>query len=80
MRSCRGCASYARRLAEIVLATVYDPSDGHRQRGKLRSAALNSRPQLVRALDAAPTELAERHGAIVADVHGRFLGHGGQRR
>lgn len=60
----------------IVLTTVYDPSDGT---GKVTSSGLPpwpAGPELVQALNAALTDLAERHGAIVADVHGRFLGHG----
>lgn len=60
----------------IVLTTVYDPSDGT---GRIPSGALppwTDGPALVRALNAALTELAERHGAVVADVHGGFLGHG----
>jgi hypothetical protein len=31
---------------------------------------------VLRALNAALTGLARRHGALVADVHGWFLGHG----
>jgi hypothetical protein len=31
---------------------------------------------VVQALNAALTGLARRHGALVADVHGWFLGHG----
>ena len=31
---------------------------------------------MVQALNAALTGLARRHGALVADVHGWFLGHG----
>ena len=33
-------------------------------------------PAVVQALNAALTGLARRHGALVADVHGWFLGHG----
>ena len=31
---------------------------------------------LVQALNTALAEMAGHHGAVVADVHGRFLGHG----
>jgi len=60
----------------VVVTTVYDPSDGT---GEIASAGLPpwpAGPGLIRALNTALTELAERHGAIVADVHGAFLGHG----
>jgi lysophospholipase L1-like esterase len=60
----------------IVLTTVYDPSDGT---GEVASAGLPPWPAgttMIRKLNAALADLAERHGAIVADVHGRFLGHG----
>ena len=62
---------------QIVVSTVYDPSDGT---GDLAAAGLvppwPEGPALVQALNAALTGLAGRHGAVVADVHGRFLGHG----
>jgi lysophospholipase L1-like esterase len=59
----------------IVVTTVYDPSDGT---GQVASAGLfwPEGSALVRSLNTALTDLAQRHGAVVADVHGRFLGHG----
>ena len=60
----------------IVLTTVYDPSD---DTGAVPGGALPpwpDAPRLVRALNATLTDLAERHGAVVADVHAHFLGHG----
>ena len=60
----------------IVLTTVYDPSDGT---GAVPGGALPAwpdGPDLVRALNAVLVELANRHGAVVADVHAHFLGHG----
>ena len=63
--------------ARIVVTTVYDPSDGT---GDDDAAGLlwpwPEGPAVVRALNAALTGLARRHGALVADVHGWFLGHG----
>jgi lysophospholipase L1-like esterase len=62
--------------AVIVLTTVYDPSDGT---GAVPSNVLppwTDGPRLIRALNAELGELAERHGALLADVHGHFLGHG----
>jgi lysophospholipase L1-like esterase len=60
----------------VVLTTVYDPSDGT---GAVPGHGLppwSDGPGLVRALNAALTQVAHRHGALVADVHARFLGHG----
>jgi lysophospholipase L1-like esterase len=60
----------------VVVTTVYDPSDGT---GAVPSGGLPpwpNGPRLVRALNAELSGLAGRHGAVVADVHARFLGHG----
>ena len=61
---------------ELVLGTVYDPSDGT---GDAASVGLPPWPDVVEvlaALNAALREVASEHGAAVADIHGRFLGHG----
>jgi GDSL-like Lipase/Acylhydrolase family len=62
--------------APIVVATVYDPSDGSGDAGRLGlppwPAALDRLAELNHALQA----FAAAHGALVADVHARFLGHG----
>lgn len=61
----------------IVISTVYDPSDGT---GSIGSGELMmSWPGGLAALaelNAALAGLAARHGAALADVHARFLGHG----
>jgi lysophospholipase L1-like esterase len=60
----------------VVVTTVYDPSDGT---GFVANAGLPPWPEgseAVRALNAALVEVARRHGALVADVHRAFLGHG----
>ncbi|GIJ75473.1 SGNH/GDSL hydrolase family protein [Virgisporangium ochraceum] len=60
----------------IVVSTVYDPSDGT---GEVPGSGLTpwpNGPDLVDTLNAALRDLAGRHGAVVADVHRRFLGHG----
>jgi lysophospholipase L1-like esterase len=69
-----------RRLAgpatPIVLSTVYDPSDGT---GDASSAGMPPWPDGLDALAALNEELrrlADRYGAVVADVHAAFLGHG----
>ena len=63
--------------ARIVVTTVYDPRDGT---GDADATGLLSPwpegPAVLRALNAALTGLARRHDALVADVHGWFLGHG----
>jgi lysophospholipase L1-like esterase len=60
----------------IVVATVYDPSDGSGDAGRLGLPpwpdALDRLAELNQALQA----LAAAHGALVADIHARFLGHG----
>lgn len=61
----------------IVVSTVYDPSDGTGQPGP--DAFLPpwpGGPALVRDLNAGLGRLADRHDAVIADVHRRFLGHG----
>jgi lysophospholipase L1-like esterase len=60
----------------VIVSTVYDPSDGT---GELPTTSLPpwpDGPAVLGALNAALRDLAERHGAILADVHGAFLGHG----
>jgi lysophospholipase L1-like esterase len=60
----------------VVVSTVYDPSDGT---GEIATAGLPAWPQglaLIRTLNTTLVDLAHRHGAMAADVHGRFLGHG----
>jgi lysophospholipase L1-like esterase len=62
--------------AVVVLGTVYDPSDGTGDAARL---ALPPWPDAVRVigdLNAALRALADEHGIRVADIHGRFLGHG----
>ncbi|TMM41904.1 MAG: hypothetical protein E6F99_01820 [Actinobacteria bacterium] len=59
-----------------MVTTVYDPSDGT---GEVAASGLppwRDGPALVEELNAALVDLAQRHGALVADVHGHFLGHG----
>jgi lysophospholipase L1-like esterase len=59
----------------VVVSTVYDPSDGT---GAVPSGLppWPDGPRLVRRLNARLTDLADRHGAVVADLHAHFLGHG----
>ena len=62
--------------ARIVVTTVYDPSDGTGDADATGLWPWPEGPAVLRALNAALTGLARRHGALVADVHGWFLGHG----
>ncbi len=60
----------------ILLGTVYDPSDGT---GEAWRVGLPPWPEVVDVLaelNAALRAVAEEHGALVADIHARFLGHG----
>ena len=62
--------------APIVVATVYDPSDGSGDAGRLGLPPWPDALALLTELNWALRTLAEDHRALVADVHARFLGHG----
>jgi lysophospholipase L1-like esterase len=62
--------------APIVVATVYDPSDGSGDAGRLGLPPWPEALELLTELNRALRTLAEHHQALVADVHARFLGHG----
>jgi lysophospholipase L1-like esterase len=62
--------------APIVIATVYDPSDGSGDADRLGLPPWPEALELLAELNRALRALAAEHGALVADVHGRFLGHG----
>ncbi len=60
----------------VVVGTVYDPSDGT---GETWRVGLPRWPDVVGVLgelNATLREVAGAHGAVVADVHAHFLGHG----
>ncbi|GAA1523658.1 hypothetical protein GCM10009827_045120 [Dactylosporangium maewongense] len=62
--------------ARVIVSTVYDPTDGT---GDLTWAGLPSWPgglEILAALNGAIRDAAARHGAVVADLHAAFLGHG----
>ena len=63
-------------MAPIVVATVYDPSDGTGDPVRLGLPVWPEAPDLLAELNQALRTLARGYGALVADVHGRFLGHG----
>jgi lysophospholipase L1-like esterase len=62
--------------APIIVATVYDPSDGSGDAGRLGLPPWPQALELLAALNRAVGALAAAHGALVADVHARFFGHG----
>jgi lysophospholipase L1-like esterase len=62
--------------APIVVATVYDPSDGSGDAGRLGLLPWPEVLELLAELNRVLRALAQDHQALVADVHGRFLGHG----
>jgi lysophospholipase L1-like esterase len=62
--------------APIVVATVYDPSDGSEDAGRLGLPPWPQALILLAELNQALRALATEHRALVADVHARFLGHG----
>lgn len=64
--------------ARVVVSTVYDPTDGT---GDLSWAGLPDVDEglaLLESMNAAIRTAAARHGAVVADLHVAFLGHGAQ--
>ena len=60
----------------IVVATVYDPSDGSGDAGRLGLPPWPDALDRLAELNQALRALAAAHGALVADIHARFLGHG----
>jgi lysophospholipase L1-like esterase len=62
--------------APIVVATVYDPSDGSGDAGRLGLPPWPEALALLVELNRVLWALAEDHRALVADMHARFLGHG----
>ncbi len=62
--------------APIVLATVYDPSDGTGDAEGLGLPPWPDALDLLADLNETLGTLAADHAALLADVHGRFLGHG----
>lgn len=60
----------------VVLGTVYDPSDGTGEGWRVGLPPWPDVVDVVAELNAALRAVAAEHGAVVADIHGRFLGHG----
>jgi hypothetical protein len=60
----------------IVVTSVYDPSDGTSEIAGSGLPRWPAGPELVQELNTTLADLAARHGGLLADVHGRFRGHG----
>ncbi len=60
----------------IVVGTVYDPSDATGETWRVGLPPWPDVVEVLAELNAALRAVAGEHGAVVADVHGRFLGHG----
>jgi len=60
----------------VVVGTVYDPSDGTAEAWRVGLPPWPEVVEVLAALNAALRAVAGEHGALVADVHARFLGHG----
>jgi lysophospholipase L1-like esterase len=62
--------------ARMLLGTVYDPSDGTADAARVGLPPWPDVVEVIAHLNASLRQLAERHGAALADIHGTFLGHG----
>ncbi len=62
--------------APVVLGTVYDPSDGTGETWRVGLPPWPDVVDVLAELNAALRSVAEEYGAVVADIHARFLGHG----
>jgi hypothetical protein len=60
----------------VVVGTVYDPSDGTGEAWRVGLPPWPDVVDVLAELNAALRVTAREHGAIVADIHARFLGHG----
>jgi lysophospholipase L1-like esterase len=60
----------------IVVGTVYDPSDGTGDAARVGLPPWPDVVDLLAELNAALRSVAAEHGARVAEIHQRFLGHG----
>lgn len=62
--------------APVVLGTVYDPSDGSGETWRVGLPPWPEVVDLLAELNQGLRAVAEAHGARVAEIHDRFLGHG----
>jgi len=62
--------------ADLVLGTVYDPSDGTADAEKVGLPAWPEVVDVIAQLNDGLRTVADRNGCVVADIHATFLGHG----
>ena len=60
----------------VVVGTVYDPSDGTGEAWRVGLPPWPDVVDVLAELNATLRAVADQHGALVADIHGHFLGHG----
>ncbi len=60
----------------IIVGTVYDPSDGTAEAWRVGLPPWDDVVDVLAELNAALRAVAAARGAVVADIHGAFLGHG----
>jgi lysophospholipase L1-like esterase len=60
----------------VLVGTVYDPSDGTGETWRVGLPPWPDVVDVVAELNAALRAVAREHGAVVADIHRRFQGHG----
>ncbi len=60
----------------VIVGTVYDPSDGTGEAWRVGLPPWPDVVDVLAELNAALRAVASEHGSVVADIHGRFLGHG----
>lgn len=61
---------------QVVVGTVYDPSDGTADAAAVDLPPWPEVVDVLGELNDALRSVAAEHGAAVADIHARFLGHG----
>jgi lysophospholipase L1-like esterase len=59
----------------VVIGTVYDPSDGTGDATRLGLAPWPDAVRVIAELNDGLRRVATEHGAAVAEIHDRFLGH-----
>ena len=64
--------------AQVVVGTVYDPSDGTADAARLGLPPWPDAVAVIAELNQALREVAGQHGATVAEIGAHFLGHGVQ--
>jgi lysophospholipase L1-like esterase len=62
--------------SQVVVGTVYDPSDGTGDAGRVGLPPWPEVVEVLATLNRTLRSVAEDHGATVAEIHERFLGHG----